>query len=206
MRTKIIAPLIFSLLLFFIAVPSFAQDSDSTTDSSSTITSAPRREAVKNRIQNVRETTQERIETTRENTKARLDEARLKACEARESAINKRIEMLGRLSTNILTKFSNITDRVVEFYNNKMVTEGKTLSNYNELIANINTEKEAVANALSVAQGTTFSCDSDDPKGQLEAFRDNMKNVKAALQEYRSSIKDLIVAVKSLNSEQETTE
>lgn len=210
MKTKILASLVCTLLFFFIASFSYAQDStdssDTSTDSSTTVTTAPRREAVKDRIQNVREKTQERIETVRENTKARLDEARLKACEARETAISKRMEMLGRLSTNILTKFSNITDRVVEFYESKMVPEGKTLSNYDELIANINAKKEAVSNALSTAQGSTFSCDSDDPKGQLETFRDNMKSVKSALQEYRSSIKDLIVAIRSLNSEAESTE
>jgi len=68
------------------------------------------------------------------------------------------------------------------------------------LIADIQTKKTAVQTAIAKVKTSTagFSCTVGDPKEQVKQFRDGMKEVKSALKVYRTSIRNLIVAVRSL--------
>jgi len=51
----------------------------------------------------------------------------------------------------------------------KVVSSGKTVSNYNSLVSEIQSKRATVSTALTKAQNdaTAFSCTADDPKGQL---------------------------------------
>ena len=130
----------------------------------------------------------------------RLTEVKLKACQARESTITKRMTRLAELVTTMEGKFDAIASRVEEYYTSKVVPSGKTVANYDTLVADIQTKKTAVQAALTTAQpnSTGFSCTGDDPKGLLTQFRTDMQTVQKALQAYRISIKNLIVAVRSV--------
>lgn len=98
-------------------------------------------------------------------------------------------------------KFDAIAGRVEEYYTAKVIPSGKTVANYGSLVADIQTKKAAVQTALTTAQSHTgsFTCDGNDPKGQLTQFKDDMRAVKSALKDYRTAIKNLIVAVRSEN-------
>lgn len=137
----------------------------------------------------------------RQKTQARLTEAKLKACQAREDSIKKRGDQLTKMATNMLEKFDAIEKRVQEHYTSKVVPSGKTVSNYDTLVAEIQTKKTVVQTALTTAQtnATSFTCTGNDPKGQITQFRDDMKAVRSALKDYRTSIKNLIVAVRSVS-------
>jgi peptidoglycan hydrolase CwlO-like protein len=130
----------------------------------------------------------------------RLTEAKLRACQAREDAIKKRASHITQLATNMEDKFDKHAQKVEEYYTSKVVPSGKTVANYDSLVADIDAKKAAVAAALSTAQNdaNNFSCTGDDPKGQLTQFRKDMQAVKKALKDYRTSIKNLIVAVRSV--------
>ena len=77
---------------------------------------------------------------------------------------------------------------------------GKTVSNYDALLADIQTKKSAVSTALQKGKDDfkSFSCTGDNPKGALTQFREDMQLVKQGLKDYRTSIKNLIVAVHSV--------
>ncbi|MBI2195510.1 MAG: hypothetical protein HYU48_00485 [Candidatus Levybacteria bacterium] len=128
----------------------------------------------------------------------RLDDAKIRACEARQSAIRKRSDGIVRRAKNQLNVFSKIVQRVQEFYQNKLVPQGKTVANYDSLVANIASSEAAVAPLLSAAQASAagFSCDRDNPSGQVREFNEDMKAVISALGTYRKSVRALIVAVK----------
>jgi len=136
----------------------------------------------------------------------RLGEAKLKVCQARENVIKNRTEQLVNLVTNMEEKFDAISGRVETYYTSKVVPSGKTVANYDSLVADINNKKAAVGTALTTAQNavTGFSCTSSDPKGQLTQFRQDMQAVKSALKDYRTSIKNLIVAVRSVTGQTES--
>ena len=125
---------------------------------------------------------------------------KLRACQSKENSVQKRLGQLMRLSVKMLGKFDAITLRIENFYTTKVVPSGKTLPNYDALVADIAAKKTLVQTALTKAQtdSTNFSCTIDDPKGHLNRFRLEMQAVKKALHNYRTSIKNLIVAVHTL--------
>lgn len=146
-------------------------------------------------------------EQRKQRAQNRLTQAKLKACQAKENAIKKRAEHLGKLAANMQDKFDAIAKRVEEYYTTKVVPSGKTVKNYGGLVADIQTKKETVQIALTEAQNNAlgFACDSNNPKGQLAQFKDDTLAVKTALKDYRTSIKNLIVAVRSVTGTTERT-
>jgi len=134
-----------------------------------------------------------------------LTEAKLKACQARENAIQKRSTHLVTLVTTMESKFDAIAARVEDYYTSKVVLSGKTVVNYDTLVADIQTKKNAVQTAVTAAQtNSSFDCSSANPKEQMTQFRTGMGGVRTALKEYRTSIKNLIVAVHSVTGETES--
>ena len=75
------------------------------------------------------------------NAQTRLTEVKLKACQAKEKAIKKRTEQLTKLATTMQEKFDAIAGRVEEYYTSKVVPSGKTVANYDSLIADIQAKK-----------------------------------------------------------------
>ena len=135
----------------------------------------------------------------------RLDGAKLKTCQVKEKVINNRTKSLTNLALNMEDKFTSISARVQKYYTEKVVPSGKTVPNYASLVADINAKKAAVDTAINTAKtdSSNFSCNSDNPKGKLSTFRKDMQNVKSSLKDYRTSIKNLIVAVRSIVGETE---
>jgi len=109
-----------------------------------------------------------------------------------------------RLVTNQETKFDGVATRVENRYTQKLLPKGKTLSNYDALVADIVAKKAAVDAALSVAKNdvASFSCTASDPKAQLTQHRKDMQTVKAALKDFRKSVRNLVVAVRTLAGEE----
>lgn len=141
------------------------------------------------------------------NAEARLTDAKLKSCQAKENAIKKRSDQLTKMANNMLDKFDEITARVKKYYTDVVVPSGKTVSNYDALLADIATKKTASQTVLTKAQddAQVFSCTGQNPKGQLTLFRKDMQDVKKALKEYRTSIKNLIIAVRSATGQTESS-
>lgn len=129
---------------------------------------------------------------------ARLDAAKLKICQNREKAIQKRSTQLTRMAEKMLNVFSNHAARVQNYYTARVAPSGRTVENYDGLVTEIATQKSAAQTALATAQAAMedFSCASEDPKGQLKGFNEQMKIVKQALKDYRTAIRNLIVAVR----------
>ena len=129
----------------------------------------------------------------------RLTEFKLRACEAREDAVKKRTDSLMTLTTRKVAKLDTISSKVQEFYTNKLVPQGKVISNYDALVSDIKTKKAAVESAIKEVPDTSpFDCSGDDPKGLMTDFREKMQSVKKALHEYHVSIKNLFVEVRKL--------
>ncbi len=74
---------------------------------------------------------------------------------------------------------------------------GKTVANYDTLLAAAATAKASAQADLDVLKATSFDCSADDPKGSADAFKANLQAVRESLKEYRTAVKNLIVAVKS---------
>ena len=130
------------------------------------------------------------------NGQAHLVAAQLKACQNRENTINTIMARIDTRGQNQLALFSTIAARVEAFY----TKQGKTVSNYTQLVAAITSAKtQATTDLNTLKTYSTFSCSANNPKGIVTAFQSYLKTEISDLQNYRTAVKNLIVAVASAN-------
>jgi peptidoglycan hydrolase CwlO-like protein len=136
-------------------------------------------------------------------SQTRLANGPLEACQAHEAVLKTRLKSLLRFSQNMLDVFDKISTRVQTFYKDHVLAEGKTVENYDALISDIQTKQAKVQDDLKTAQNDadSFDCTGIDPRTHLTQFRLDMQEVKTSLKEYRTSIKNLIVAVRGVAAE-----
>jgi hypothetical protein len=134
----------------------------------------------------------------------KLADAKLKACQNRERAIDNLMGRIADRGQKQLDLFSSIATKTETFYTEK----GKTLSNYETLVSDVSAKKDAAQTAVDTvkANSVTFKCDGSDPKGMATTFKDSLKTEIAALKDYKTSVKNLIVGVKSVQSATTSTE
>ena len=146
-------------------------------------------------------------EHDRKGFEKRLGEAKLRVCEKLEDTINSRSDhLLDRVNKHI-ARFDRISDKVQTFYTEKMVPKGINVENYETLVGNIATKRVAAVEAAANAAATIddFDCSGDSPRQALADFHDQMHVVIKALKEYKKSVVDLIVAVRTaFNNSKET--
>lgn len=125
-------------------------------------------------------------------------------CQARENNVKTRMAHLTQLAKMMQENFDQHVMRVENYYTNKVLPSGKTVANYDNLVTDIQTKKAAVQAALTTAQTdvTNFNCSPVNPKAQVTQFKQDMQAVKRALKNYRTSIKNLIVAIHSVTGAQ----
>ena len=130
--------------------------------------------------------------------KERLEGRKLKACQNREKAVTNIMSRIGDRGQKQVDLFTKIADRTQKFYADK----GLSLSNYDALAADVAAKKTAAEAAVAATKSTTvqFKCDGDNPKGTAEHFKSSMKRQNEALKAYKTSVKNLIVGVKSSKS------
>lgn len=128
----------------------------------------------------------------RANGQAHLAAAQLRACQNREKAINSIMSRIDTRAKNQITLFGTIATRVENFYTQK----GKTVSNYDQLVAAVNTAKDKANTDFATMQsGSNFTCSANDPKGMVTTFQTYLKTEISDLQNYRTAVKNLIVGV-----------
>lgn len=134
----------------------------------------------------------------REAAKTRLEGARLRACQARTKTVTNLMSRIASRGQKQLDLFTAIAQRTQNFYEKS----GKTLSNYDELVAEVTTKKAAAQEAVTAVKNSTtqFDCDGDDPKGTASHFKEHMQAQNEALKAYKTAVKNLIAGVKSVQS------
>jgi hypothetical protein len=133
----------------------------------------------------------------------RLAAAQLKICLKHEKVITNILSRVSDRGQKQFTLFTTIATRTENFYNNK----GKTLSNYDALLADLGAKRDVAQTAVDNLKATSlnFNCGANDPKGVASSFKDALKNEISALKDYKTSVKNLIVGVKSVQATTTTT-
>jgi hypothetical protein len=97
-----------------------------------------------------------------------------------------------------LDVFTKIFERTKTFYTDK----GKTVANYDALVAAADAAKAKAEATLATLKATdTFKCDVEGPKVVAEDFKAAHEQLREDLKAYRTAIKNLIVAVKTAQAE-----
>lgn len=210
----IVSAVLCAAVLSFGALTVYAEDNmsdqspDSSTSSSEqaepttddTPTNETHRERLHQEVEKLRAEAKDAKERA-QTVKDRLEGRRLKACENHQAGIRRILSRATTRGENHIVLFTTITNRVEQFYTNK----DKTLATYDQLVAEVAAKKSAAETAVNTVRqaSTSFTCSSDNPKADVQAARAEVKAEIAALKEYRTAVKNLIVGVKSV---QGTTE
>lgn len=157
------------------------------------------REQAKQAAEAAAEQAKQAAEAAREKVAEAKDELkgdRLKACEARRSAIQTIMENAAARGQEHINLFTSIADKVEAFY----VSKGKTLSTYDQLVADVNAKKAAAQSAVDTVKNaqTQFDCNGTNPKGVIDVFKADIKAQESAMEAFRTSVRNLIAGVKSV--------
>lgn len=189
---KLLTVLIVFLLLILVSAPSiFAQDVASSSPK-------PKRFGLETRQM------KENVSDLRSASKGAI---KSRVCEVHAKVINKRATMIVQRTTKMQERLGKVSDAIQKFYTEKLVPDGKTLSNYDSLISSISAKKAALIPLVDEVKNDAqeYSCEADDPRSEFEDYRKDMQALIIGIQEYRKSIKTLLVAVMNLKGGESPT-
>lgn len=168
-------------------------NTENTTDTTNTDTSKETQTTEQEKA-----TAEANAEARKTAAETRLAATKLKVCQERQQAITNIMARLSDRGQKQLDLFSTIAQQVEAFYS----AQGKTLSTYNTLVADVNAKEVSAKAAVDIIKSTSvdFKCDGTDPKGVASTFKSNLQVEISALQAYRTSVKNLIVGVESVQT------
>ncbi len=177
--------------LVAVATPALAMD----TPNEHTQTQTAEQQTAAGKTTQHRQAAEQKATDVKANAETRLADAKLKACQNHEKTITNTMSRLSDRGQKQLDLFSSIADKTEAFY----VQKGKPVATYDALVADVVAKKTVAEAAIATvaSTSTTFKCDGTDPKGVANSFRGNLKAEIAALKEYKTAVKNLIVGVKS---------
>lgn len=138
------------------------------------------------------------LTTERSSGKEHTTAERQQACEARQASIDTRVSNYATAAQKHLTAFDGVFTKVQAFY----TSNGLSVSNYDTLVATA-TNKQTLAQqavAALAALNVKIDCTQADPAQSVATVKAAVSGARTALQDYRSAIKDLIVAIKGVSS------
>lgn len=140
----------------------------------------------------------DRIAEIRTEAETRRAGIKMDVCEDRQARINNRIRTLSRSATNLKDVIDRMYERVQGFYEDGQLT----VSNYEELVQAIELAKDNSETSLEALASYEFEvdCESTAVAQQIDSYRTAVREVRDDLKAYRSSLVDLISALKSENA------
>jgi chromosome segregation ATPase len=131
--------------------------------------------------------------------KQRSTEQRKKSCEARKTALTKRMDNAVTHAEKHKAVFDKIYTKVKDFHDTKKLN----VSNYDELTVAVDTaqaDATAKITALKSLDVTVDCTQVDSLTTNVSAFREAVKSTRDSLKDYRKSIVELIKALKSAST------
>ena len=134
-----------------------------------------------------------RSEVRKEIAREKLDDTRKAKCESHQSEVNTAMEDVIQRSKNHFDRITSIYTMTTKFY----VEKGLSVNNYQTLVANVEAAKVVAGTADNELTGVPqFSCTSDGPKADIQAFRNKRLDKVDAFGAYRDAVKTLVKAVR----------
>lgn len=175
-----------------------------TTDQTETSDSSTN-QSVSDEVSQLRQDAKDALKTMREQEHNNsTTKGRELACQNRQSAINNRISDFATAAQRHLNVFTDIFTKVQTFY----TTKGLNVSNYSTLVATVTAKQTAAQTAVDTLKSldVKIDCTQPDPAQSLQTVKTAVANARTALQAYRQSIKDLIVAISnSIDTQTQST-
>jgi hypothetical protein len=136
----------------------------------------------------------------RQNGKQHSAEQKKKSCEVRAANINRKADKYAAQAQKHLDVFNKIFTKVQNFHDDKNLN----VDGYDALLATATakqTDAQTAVDALK-AVDVDIDCTQSDPASAVATLKAATKNARSALHEYRTAIKDLVVAMKGASTAQ----
>ncbi len=190
--------------LAFMAVPAYVQAHDGEVHDSSQKSSIERADKTRiaDKVGEKQAAAREKLAERRDGRVQKTAEQRLKVCEARKKSIENKINAYVKHGENKLKNFDAIYERVKNFKTDKKLD----VPNYDALLAAADAKQIAAAEAVAALKELTadFDCATSDPAMTIAAIKEATADTRTALKEYRTSIKNIVVALAQVNKTDET--
>lgn len=201
--------LVFSLLLSVILVaPVHARESTSGGEAGTSSSSdssddsdvrAFNQEELNRKVDDIKKQAEDsvnKLEAARAAVKNRTDKERQKICEEKSADITKKLNKKIADANKHKAVFDKIFTRIKDFKEAKQLSP----SNYDALVASATNAQTAAANSIAALQAfeVTVDCTQiDDATKKLAGFKEALSQTRDSLKEYKTAVKNVIVAVKT---------
>lgn len=156
-------------------------------------------EAQKQQVEARKAEVKQRIEAKRAEVQQKLADKRLQACEKRQAKVNQIFAKATERNKKQLAVFQKIEERVREFY----VSKNLSAEGYDAAVANADAKEAAAVAAIEASTEVTFDCSATDAAKPGSVIKEAMQARHAALKDYRTAVKDLILVVKKHHGQQQ---
>lgn len=139
-------------------------------------------------------------EMTQAEKDAKKQANKMRLCQKHEGLVRNTASRIADRAQKHLDLFTTIATRTETFY----TTKGKTLANYDALVADVNAKKAAAQTAVDALKTEAPNVTCDDTgviSASAATFKADAKTTIGLLKEYKTSVKNLIVGVKSVQSD-----
>ncbi len=136
---------------------------------------------------------QQFVENMRAKGQERSKEFRMKACEARKTGLQRRMDNAVKHANKHKTVFDRIYEKVKAFKQNKQLD----VADYDTLISRADLYSDDADAAIIALQDLDFSvdCSKSTVAANASAFKEGLKATRTSLKDYRSALVNLIKAV-----------
>lgn len=136
------------------------------------------------------------LEAKKAAAKARTTEERKTSCEARSTELANRLKKKVADAEKHQAVFDKIYDRVKAFHDSKNLS----VTDYDALIAKADAAKVTASDSIASLKKLNITVDCSDPTAvatQVAAFKEALGQTRDSLKAYRTSIKNITVAIKA---------
>jgi hypothetical protein len=146
----------------------------------------------------------EKKQQSEEHSSARSDDKLKKNCESRKDKIVSILHRRSERGTAQIGVFDKIADRTEDFY----VQKAYELDNYEALLSAMSSAKNDAEDAVAATKSAadSFSCETADLKSAGAALKETLNAQNDAIKDYKTAVKNLIVAVKSAQNSSATND
>lgn len=146
-------------------------------------------------IEKRRQEAEAKVEAKKQEIRERFEGKKLELCQKREGKVQNIMARAAQRGEKQIAVFTKIADRTEAFYKDK----GLSIDNYATLVVAVENAKSAAEAqvAATKAIGVDFNCDSENPLGTSDAFKESVEAQKTAMKAFKTAVKNLIVAVKT---------
>jgi len=173
-----------------------------TADDSSSTTGSETQTEVENHandlVEQFRIQAQEKLAAKKAQVKEQTQEHRQQACEARKTALTKRMSNAVTYAQRHKEVFDKIYSRVQDFYTNKKLN----VSDYDSLKASVDAAQATAAASIEALKTTDISvdCTSSTVAQSVSTFQTAVGDTRDSLKAYRKALVDLINSLKGAST------